>query len=59
MESGLGPTTKSELKVEIEKLLLQAYFNGVDVDNGGYPFYHEDPEVPNWDLHLTRVVDGN
>ena len=58
MKSGLGPTTKNELRVEIEKLLLQAHNNGVDLDNGGYAFHHEDPEVPDWDLHLTRVVDG-
>lgn len=55
MASGSGPATKEELRVALDTLVLNAYENGVQVDNGGYPLNHSNPDIPDWDLLITRV----
>lgn len=52
---GTSPTTKEELREALDRLVLSAYENGVDVDDGGYPLNHADPAIPDWDIHITRV----
>ncbi len=55
MASDSEPATKEELRDALDTLVLNAYENGVRVDNGGYPLNHADPDIPDWDLHITRV----
>lgn len=55
MRNDTGPTTKDELRDTLDELLLKAYENGVEVDNGGYGLTHDDPAVPNWDVLITLV----
>jgi hypothetical protein len=51
-----GPTTKRELRNELDRLVQTAYKNGVEVNNSAYALRHDDPEIPDWEIHLTRTM---
>lgn len=55
MSHDSGPTTKEELSIALDELVRQAHTNGVDVDNGGYDLLHPEPNVPDWDVVITRL----
>ena len=50
-----GPSTKEELRTVLDEIVLSAYENGVPVADGAYPLEHDDPDLPDWDLLITRV----
>lgn len=50
------PRTRGELEIAIDELLREAYANGVVVDNGGYGLRHEDSDIPDWEVHITRTA---
>jgi len=56
MSDESGPTTRAELRSALDRIILRAHTNGVDVDNGGFPLRHDDPTVPDWDVHITRTT---
>lgn len=50
-----SPTSKAELEEALDVLVQEAYFNGVEVDNGGYDLVHQQPTIPDWDLTIIRM----
>lgn len=50
-----GPRTESELDRALERVLVGAATNGVDV-TGGWEVDPAHPEV-DWDVHIARVED--
>ncbi|WP_255149112.1 hypothetical protein [Halorarius halobius] len=56
MSTDSEPVTKEELRTALDELILVAYENGVDVDNGGYALRHEDPELPDWEVVVTKTT---
>lgn len=55
MTGDSGPTTKEELQVALHRVILKAYQNGVQIDDGGYALNHDETDIPDWDIHITRV----
>lgn len=51
-----SPTSKSELREALDELVVNAYQNGVTVDNGGYELCHPDQSVPDWDVTIIRLA---
>ena len=54
-----SPTSKSELRKALDELVVNAYQNGVIVDNGGYELCHSDQSVPNWDVSIIRLEESD
>lgn len=50
-----SPTTRLELERDLDDLLSRAFNNGIRVDNGGYALRHEDPDLPDWEVVITRA----
>jgi len=50
-----SPASKAELEAALDRLLQEAYRNGVNVDNGGYDLIHTDETIPDWDLTIVRM----
>lgn len=50
-----SPTSKAELEEALDVLIQEAYRNGVEVDNGGYYLFHQEPAIPDWDLTIIRM----
>lgn len=55
MINHISPTSKGELRDELDKLIKSAYQNGVQVDNGGYECRHRSKEVPDWEVMIYRT----
>jgi len=45
-----GPTTKEELSHSLDEAILQAHENGVEIESGAYPLYHDDPDIPDVEI---------
>lgn len=56
MDNESGPTTKAELEKALDELVLRAHANGVEVDNGGFALRHDEPEIPDWEVLITRTT---
>ena len=56
MDSGPNPGTKTELTAALDDLVSSAFANGVRVDDGGYVLRHDDPELPDWEVVITRTT---
>jgi hypothetical protein len=50
-----SPASKAELEDALDRLVQNAYRNGVHVDNGGYDLIHPDETMPDWDLTIVRL----
>lgn len=50
-----SPASKAELKDALDMLVQEAYYNGVEVDNGGYELIHQESTIPDWDLTIIRM----
>jgi hypothetical protein len=48
--NGAGPTTKEELRQSLDRTILQAYENGVNLENGAYQLRHDGSNIPDWEL---------
>lgn len=57
MPDSTSPSTRKELEEAIDQLLRAAHQNGVDMNNHAYALRHSDPETPDWEVLITRVVD--
>lgn len=53
-----SPTSKAELEDALDRLLQNAYRNGINVDNGSYELIHPDETIPDWDLTIMRLERG-
>lgn len=45
-----GSTTEEELCQSLNETILQAYENGVDIESGAYPLYHDDRNIPDVEI---------
>lgn len=59
MTNETGPQTKAELRTALHTLVETAFLNGVTVDNGGYALRHDDPEIPDWEVHITQTTKSS
>jgi hypothetical protein len=50
------PTSKAELRDALDELVLAAYANGVEVDDGAYALRHDDPGVPDWEVLISETT---
>lgn len=48
-----NPETSEELGEALDRLLLAAYANGVEVD-GGYILSHSNLDIPDWGLQISH-----
>lgn len=50
-----SPRTKAEFEESLDKLVREAYQNGVNVSDCGYELLHTDESIPDWDLKIIRL----
>lgn len=50
-----SPTSKSELRKALDELVVNAYQNGVTVDDSGYGLCYSEEPVPDWDVTIIRI----
>lgn len=51
-----GPQTRAELNDALGVLLTKAYTNGVDPGDDAYEIRHTQPEISDWEVHITRTT---
>lgn len=52
-----GPTSKQEFELALDKVIVQAYRNGVSLDNGGYILRHNSSDIPDLELMIYRLAE--
>ncbi|WP_154017949.1 hypothetical protein [Halorubrum sp. AJ67] len=53
MSDETGPKTKIELQNALDRVVQTAYENGVEINNSAYALRHDNPKIPDWEIHLT------
>ncbi|MFB6130824.1 MAG: hypothetical protein ABEJ28_08400 [Salinigranum sp.] len=48
--------TRADLEAALSQLIQTAYDNGVLANDSAYALQYDDAELPDWDVHLTRVA---
>jgi hypothetical protein len=54
-----GPTNKAEFEEALDELIVQAYQNGISIDNGGYVLQHTSTNVPDMEVMFYRLVQSS
>lgn len=50
-----GPTTRAALEAEIDRLVVRAHENGVDVHDRAYELRHTRPHLPDWEISIVPL----
>ena len=56
MPTDSGVSTKEQLAMALDSLITEAYKHSVNVDNGGFELRHDEPDIPDWEVHITRTT---
>lgn len=51
-----GPTSKAEFEDALDKLIVQAHQNGVEITDGGYASHHTSKELPDVEVMFYRLA---
>lgn len=51
-----GPTSKAEFEDALDKLIVQAHQNGVEITDGGYVPHNTSKEVPDVEVMFYRLA---
>lgn len=52
-----GPTTREELRDELDELLVQAEMNGVPIDEQRYVLRHDALDSSDWVVEIVPLAD--
>lgn len=48
--------SEAEFRSKLDELLINAHNSGLEINNQSYALRHQDPDVPDWDVIISRLA---